>query len=346
LLEKNYNEDFYWNIFFLGTDILRNLWCIYNLSIYKMYKKHWKKRIFWKSKKRKHRKKYKMFKIKIKSNKISYLINFFKYTPVSDITTNILSYSTLTLKSVTNNYLKIFYKDNKNYYSLRYLVKKFKRNFFLKKSMFRDIFFNFHKEDTKIYLRNYDKKPYWKLRKSRILHWGFFYKNTLRKRRYKTFLSNFLKKKKQEVFIITQIISIYCDLRLSFKGFLEIPSILKNALIGTNNLIFMLPKFLKKKKWKIKLHRSIKLWKKVKKWSFLRFKRSLYPWLTNKLKFPKFLKQKISKRSLVASPQVYYDPFTRSFFFLSSYTEFYQTQYSVFENRVFLLKLHMFRYRS
>jgi hypothetical protein len=101
-----------------------------------------------------------MFKIKIKSNKISYLINFFKDTPVSGITTNILSYSTLTLKSVTNNYLKIFYKDNKNYYSLRYLVKKFKRNFFLKKSMFRDIFFNFHKEDTKIYLRNYDKKPY------------------------------------------------------------------------------------------------------------------------------------------------------------------------------------------
>lgn len=337
----------YWNILFLTTNIIQNLWNVFNLFTYKKYKKRWKKRFIWRWKQRKKRKKFKLSKIRIKNHKYTLLPNSINQVRPINSTTNILNYSTITLRSITGTYLQLFYKDNKNYYNTKYLIKFFKRNFFKKVLGFRDIFFNFKEEVTKLYLRNYDRKPYWKLRKSRILHWNFFYNKTLRKRRYKAFLPKFLKKSKYNSFIVTQILSVYCNLHFSFIDFFRISNIAKAIFLNTNMVIYMLPKFLKKKKaWLKKKKKAWKLWKKAKKWSYLRFKRSMYPWLNSKRNFPKFLKQKITKKHVISFSKNHYDTFSHTFGFLNSYQSFYHSQYFMLENKVFLLKLHMFRYKS
>ncbi len=42
-------------------------------------------------------------------------------------------------------------------------------------------------------LRNYQRKPYWKLRTARITHWSLFFKKTIRQTRYKSFIVRYIK---------------------------------------------------------------------------------------------------------------------------------------------------------
>ncbi len=343
MLEKIYNEHKYWNILFFSTNIFINLILLFNSLIYKKYKKRWKKRIAWKWKFRKKRKKFKRIKTKTKNNKL-FMYNFF-HKNIKSLSNKleILSCSTLTLRGITNSYLKLFYKDNKNYYRMLFLKKKK----YIYSLAYSNAFFNFKEDAFKIYLRNYYRKPYWKLRRSRILHWNFFSTKTLRKRRYKGFIEHFLKKSSPKFVIITQLLSIFCRLKFSFIGFYKAASLLNKVWLFTNNIIFMLPKIIKRQKqWIIVKRKNLKFWKKAKKWSFLRQKRFNYPWLTHKRTFPKFLKKKLFKNEMFNFSRLFYDTFSRSFTLCRFYLNFYHSQYFMFEDKPLLLKLHMFRYRS
>ncbi len=343
MLEKIYNEYIYWNILFLSSNFLDNLNQLRNLVIYKKYKKWRKRRIAWKWKFRKKRKKFKLkrFRSKLCKNYISLCLIRKIKQPANRL--NILSCSTLTLRGINKSYIKLFHKDNKSYYK-----KKFIRRFLKMRTLtYNDSFFNFKEDIFRIYFRNYYRKPYWKLRKSRILHWGFFFTKTIRKRRYRGFIMKFMKKSLYKAYIITQLLAIFCRLKFSFNAFFKTLYAIDNVWLHTNNVIFMLPRFIKKQwGWFYFKKKKKKLWKKTKRWAFLNYKRSNYPWLTRKKNFPKFLKKKMFKNESLNFSRLFYDTFSKSFALCRAYVNFYHFQYFMFEHRSFLLKLHMFRYRS
>lgn len=343
MLEKIYNECIYWNILFLSTNFLDNLNQLISLAIYKKYKKWRKRRIAWKWKFRKKRKKFKLKRFKTKLCKNYSSLSFVRNIKQNSKRLDILSCSTLTLRSVNGVYLKLFQKDNKMFFKKKFFRKSLK----MRTLVYSDSFFNFKEDVFKIFFRNYYRKPYWKLRKSRILHWGFFFTNTIRKRRYKSFILHFMKKSVYKSYIVTQLLAIFCKLKFSFIGFFKAASTVDNIWLYTNNVIFMLPRFFKKQRgWFLFKKKSWKLWKKAKRWAFLNFKRSNYPWLTRKKNFPKFLKKKMFKNEFLNFSKLFYDVFSKSFALCRSYVNFYQFQYFMFEHRSLLLKLHMFRYRS
>lgn len=340
MLEEEKITQLFWDINFFSSNVLNNVFLSYNLIIEKKKRrKRWRRRkIFWKRRKR--------FKFKkFRSKKFFFLFNLNKLVRKRSEfkKLNLLNFSTLTSRGINSLYQKLFYKSNKNFYKLGYKSKIIKRSVGLKKNYFLDNFFDFKENKKfKILLRNYDKKPYWKLRTSRILHWGFFFNKTLRKKRYKKFIFNFLRNKEKN-YILSTIISTFCRVRIPFIKFLEISDIIINGLCVNNGTIYLLPRIFKC----IFLNYSNrKFWKKAKRWSFLQFKKSQNHWLARKKNFPKYLKKSLIKNKIKNFDRFIYDSFSRSITTCYYYPNFYQFNFKVIGSRLFLLKLHMFRYKA
>lgn len=345
MLEEEKIIQFYWDINFFSSNVLNNIFLYSNFLSYnliiekKKRRKRWRRRkIFWKRRKR--------FKFKkFRSKKFFLIFNLNKSISKRPVfkKLNLLSCSTLTLRSINSVYQKLFYKSNKSLYKLRYKSKIIKRSLTFKKNYFLDNFFNFKESNKfKILMRNYDKKPYWKLRASRILHWGFFFNKTLKKKRYKNFIFNFLRNKEKN-YILSTIISMFCRVRIPYIKFLEISDIIINELCVSDNNIYLLPRVFK---CIFLNYRNRKFWKKAKRWSFLQFKKSQNPWLVRKKNFPKYFKKSLVKEKMINFDRFIYDSFSRSMTTCYYYPNFYQFNFKLIGSRLFLLKLHMFRYKA
>jgi len=350
MLEKIYNECIYWHTLFLSTNFIENYWKLINIYIYKKNKrkKKWKKLRRWvvKKKFKKFKKKLKKkLKLKIKTRKYVFFISNFSKI-YSKLTNNaILNNSTITLRTLTNGYLNFFYKNIKIHRTTQYAIRKFAKTTHSKLNKFFNVFYNFTKGALKIFFRNYHKKPYWKLRKSRLLHWNFFTNKTICKRRYKNFLKKTIKMPNATNHSMSQLILSFCRIKISYTSMLQYNNNIIQNLISKNKMSIMLPIFFKKTfYWKKIKKKKAKLWKKAKKWSYLRFKKSLYPWLSKKKTFPAFFKKQglKSKQFLMGSAQ--YDSFIRSVYLLNVHNLYYNSEYNLCSSNK-LLKLHNFRYK-
>lgn len=262
-------------------------------------------------------------KIKLKRNKINsiniiLLIQNFIIKYVKNFYQNLLQLILLNKKIYEYNLLYFFYKYNREDY-------------------FQNSFSN--------YLYDYNRKPFWKLRKSRNVHWSVIYSKTIKKRRYINFNKFSLK-----------FINIFFDKFIPFIVYLNsyyiswynIQKITKLLKLYNINLkkksIFQLPIFLNYFiNWKLSKKKKIYLKKKVGRWSFLNFKKFCQPWLQKKKNFPKVVKKLFPKLNILVK-DLYYDYNIGSLLILKK-----QLSKNIpFINNIYnnyLLKLNTFRYK-
>jgi len=167
----------------------------YNLKyeLFKVIKKKFKRKVKRKLrfKRLKRVRKFRIFKRLLKRKKI--VIKIKKFTSKSIISykknkikkpTHLFQKVTLTQRMVQNINLFFFYKLNSH------LVDDF-NTFTGNLEAYSTGVEDFKK--FKIMLRNYQRKPYWKLRTARITHWSLFFKKTIRQTRYKSFIVRYIK---------------------------------------------------------------------------------------------------------------------------------------------------------
>lgn len=296
----------------------------------------------WKFKKRKLRKLYSLKKIrkfirfKRFKRKNYFVLNkiligsskFFK------IPKNILVQKIPLTHKVLNTYnVEFFYKLNKN----------------TKKINLEDSnnFTWWTNEDCKftIYSRNYHQKPYWKLRTSRIIHWKLFYKKTIRKQRYKGFLTKFMKKYTKFSYDYTFLVNFFTKFNISWTRTSKFPTLCKTLFFEKTKNIIKFPIFFNNFfKWRFLKKRNYILKKKIGRWSFLNFKRFKFPWLQRKKNTPKNVN--------------HIQPSLHSFFYIgnldrltgclllnANLKNYTLPVLDTFKSN-FLVKLHMYRYKS
>ena len=241
----------------------------------------------------------------------------------------------LTKKVINDSNLELFYKLNKNIDE-----QTFNSTLFLNLNTF-----NVEEEFT-LYLRNYHQKPYWKLRQSRVSHWNFFFSKTLRKHRYKKFIDFYVKKYDKFGNIYQYLSNYFTGLSISWSRMSRFNNLLKkNLSIKLNSSVLILPMFNNKYiDWQILKKKNYKIKKKIAKWSYLNYKRYTFPWLQKKKNFPKAVKH--------IFPKFYYfkkisqfDPFT-NYLYLSENLKNYSIPFYEQFKVNFLIKLHMYRYKS
>ena len=276
---------------------------------------------------------------KYNNNSISFIDNFegfFKRKHVIQ-TPSLVDRAPLTQRVVETSYLELFYKLNKEglriEHSDNYLSFKDKKMS--------------HENDLTIFLRNYHKKPYWKLRLSRIIHWDFFFKSkTIREQRYKSFAPKFLKKQQSFTNIAVYFVIFFTNIQISWIRAQKLIVYLKEILIRkASNSVYFLPIILSNiVHWKFICENNIIKKKIINRWSYLKYKHWQFPWLQKKKNFPKIIKH-IQPNIEVLKKLTHYDTMTGYLLFFYevkkfqlSFTECFKVNFSV--------KIHMYRYNS
>lgn len=159
----------------------------------------------------------------------------------------------------------------------------------LEKSIF-SFYFNLYKLKTiktyklKIYYRDYNKKPYWKLRESRLTLWNYFKRSTLNKRKYVNFNTTFLKKQYISVFFFNIYLKTLSALYIPQISLDRIkPHIISYFLILNplkKKLIFKLPLFFSNYiNWDLLVKKELKFNKKIGKYFYKKYLQKIKPWL-------------------------------------------------------------------
>lgn len=299
-----------------------------------IYKKHYIKKI------RSIRKFKNIFKSKLyRLNNLIYNFNFTyvikrEYdTPIKILTQRI----TLTKRVVEDSNLHYFFKFNKNYENhYQDLIKSANSN----TSKFSI------NEDFTLFLRNFHKKPYNKLRLARLVHWGFFFKKTIKKQKYKKFINPYIKKSHTKYLDQLFIFCYFLNCKISPTRLNRITKQL-TSLVTTqlSAKIISLPIISNQYiSWSFFKKKNSKLKHKLGKWSFLNFKKFLYPWLQKKKNFPKIVEH-IQPKFLYLSQLMQLDPSTNYLYLTKKLNKFF-TPISENLKLNFYLKLHMFRYKA
>lgn len=95
--------------------------------------------------------------------------------------------------------------------------------------------------DLLIYLRNYHQKPYHKLRKARIAHWGLFFNKTLRKQRYKGFINRFVKKPNKLSYVMNYFVNVFTKMKFSWTRVDKLESFFKLYFVEYSRNIVRIP---------------------------------------------------------------------------------------------------------
>lgn len=241
----------------------------------------------------------------------------------------------LTERVLNNSYLEFFYKFKKE---KTYIQEQLNSCLNMKYS-------EPDYENFTVYLRNYHQKPFWKLRLARIIHWNFFFKKkALKKQRYKSFLSFFLKKYKKYSSVYIYLINLFLFSQVSWTRIQKFLSPFKQLLVTKlNRSIYLLPlSFFKLINWRKEKKKSFKSRKKIGKWSYLNYKRSQYPWLQKKKNFPKIIKH-LEPNTNTFKKFMQYDPGTGAVVFFRSLNKF-SLDFSEMFKANYLIKLHGYRY--
>lgn len=244
----------------------------------------------------------------------------------------------LTQRLIDEEYAEFFYKLNKDKTDELHIPDSF---------LEYDIFGETYDDDLflTVYLRNYDQKPYWKLKVSRVIHWEFFFNKSLREQRYKGFLRNFLKKYNKFDTVLLQYITYFSLFQCSWTRISAIKSFLRSVLTTSKNNIIFTPLFFSNYfNWNFFKKKNFRRRKKVGKWSYLNFKRYVCPWLTKKKNFPKRIKHLRPNFNYLKNISQF-DPLTG---YLALFTKPYNYTVSPIEYFKLnsLIKLHTYRYHA
>jgi hypothetical protein len=138
----------------------------------------------------------------------------------------------LTDKVCKRNDLEFFYKLNK----------KTSQNLnIISKSNILNSNYSNHK--MRIFLRNFHQKPYWKLRKARIIHWNLFFNKTIRRQRYRVFINKFVKYHKNLSYNYTYFITLFTKFTFSWTRIAKWGSFFKSMVVCRDKFILRLPFF-------------------------------------------------------------------------------------------------------
>lgn len=200
-------------------------------------------------------------------------------------------------------------------------------------------------EDFLIYLRNYHQKPYHKFRKARIAHWSFFFNKTLRKQRYKGFISKYLKKYNKISYSLSFFMNFFTKMKFSWTRMDKLESFFKLYIVEYSNNIVRIPMiFANFFKWNLLKRRNFILRKKMGRWSYLNFRRATCPWLQRKKNTPKINKH-IQPNFYQFNAISYWD-FMTGFLYLSENLKSHAIPpVNQFKTNL-LIKLHMYRYKA
>lgn len=296
--------------------------------------------------------KFKKFKLKRRKLRKLYVLKKMKRT----IIFRKLRKRTFETRSFFTNFEFEFYKAGNNILVKRMPVsKRVMENtsveFFYKlnKKKNRNVIEDFDiidddKPDLFIYLRNYHQKPYHKLRKARIAHWGLFFNKTLRKQRYKGFINRFVKKPNKLTYALSYFANVFTRLKFSWTRIDKLESFFKLYIIEYSKNILRIPMlFTNFFRWKILKRRSFFLRKKMGRWSYLNFRRATCPWLQRKKNTPK-VNYHIQPNMFYFHSISYWD-FMTGFLYLEEDVRAHSVPpFDQFKSNL-LVKLHMYRYK-
>lgn len=240
----------------------------------------------------------------------------------------------LTDRVISKNNLEFFYKLNKH--TSEDLLLSANSNI-LKSNILLNKF--------KVYLRNFHQKPYWKLRKARILHWMLFSNKTIRKNRYKNFINRFMKRNETLSYNYTFFVNFFTRFFVSWTRVSKFESFFKRSLVNKDQTVLKLPlMFNSFFNWKILKKKNYFLKKKIGRWSYLNFKRSQLPWLQRKKNSPKAVNH-IQPNNQLLNSLGNWDIMTGSVHLTKNLPLFtFPTKDSFKVN--WQIKLHMYRYKS
>lgn len=319
---------------FYLSQILLNIFKKKKVSLRKKYKKRWLKRTKFKKLKKirffRHLRKWWLRKHKFKKLSQFRTRNFFYTKKFADIPTQILIKKVpLTNLAINDSALEYNYKLNKKNKRNKTVLKKHN----LKKKLV-------------LYMRNYHQKPYWKLRQARRTHWNLFFNKSIRSQRYKQFINTYLKKYYKSSYERIHLINLFTKLQISWKRLQSTPDIYKSNLIECfKQPIILLPLFhVNFFQWKSLKKRNFKLRKKIGKWSFLNFKKSVFPWLQKRKNFPKQIHH--------IQPNIKLLKYTSQFDIMTSSLCLLKPLDSIMLDIInhcktnSLIKLHMYRYKA
>lgn len=321
---------------------------LFKYKILKMWPKYkktsWKKHFKYKGRRYKFmrilRSLYRFFKLsKYFSIKPKFLFNVNVLPHINQTTKNavLTQKITLTSKVIEDEYLHFFYKYNK--------VKRDENVVGFYKLESSCINHDIDK-DLYIYSRNYHKKPYFKLKIARDNHWRVFTtKKTIRKQRYKDFIKHQIKNYYQYLDTYIFLLNFYTKFKMSWFNTSYLKTILKYFILSSyKNKIFILPRFISKYLvWSYFSKRKKYLNRKISKWSYLRYKKFICPWLQRKKRFPKKLKHLLPKNYLTRII-THYDPLSNYIWVNEKKPKQVLNPFNIFKTN-FYLKLHMYRYK-
>lgn len=244
----------------------------------------------------------------------------------------------ITRRLMEEEYTEFFYKLNKDEVEELYIP-----DAFLEDNIFEDV------EDDEpflhIYLRDYDQKPYWKLRIARTLHWKIFFNKTLRAQRYTNFSKIYLKKYQKINTVLLQYVSYFSLFQCSWTRLSLLKTFLKKIVVTTENNIVFTPLFFANYfNWKFFKKKNFRNRKKIGKWSFLNFKRYICPWLTKKKNFPSRLKH-LRPHFTQFNYNSQFDPLTGYIVLFDKFTNYTVPAIDYFKINA-LIKLHTYRYNA
>ena len=253
-------------------------------------------------------------------------------------------------KSIYINYLNIIQKKEKkekiiynNLFLNKFSVKSFFIDFYLKSKQTKNILKKNTKQN-KTFLFNFWKKKLTTFKCARAIHWGYYTKKTIKKRRYKNFLSFFLKKlNRSEDYIINCFILKFSLSYIFWKNFTTLyleffEKKIKEKVIYQIPVSLLFWTFLKK-------NQSVKkkIQKKIQKWIKNKSKIQKKFWMKSKQNIPPFFSKQIYHNKH-ASNDVQYDFLTNYFCILKKKKIFTSLNGPIGSNK--LLKLHDFRYKA
>lgn len=313
------------------------------------FKKLKKKRKFRKKKFKKlylFRRLRRVFKFKVfkKKNRHDLLnVNVFKYFKNIFFNKNVTLKIPLTQKIINNSYLKFFYKRRK--WSKRNKLPFFFEFQTLAVPGYKNVLQRSKKKLT-MFLRNYDQKPFWKLRTARHLHWKlFFKKKTLKRQCYNQFLLKYMKKYNKMYYFYYYLITIFTKFKISWHRLKQFPIFSHQELVSTTDSIIILPLFLRQYfNWKIFKKITWKRRKKIGRWSYLKYKAFLLPWIKRKRNFPKAIKHLSPKLSLF-KVYSYIDHMTGYIFLFKQFNKLILPTYEQHKTN-YMIRLHVYRYKA
>ena len=198
-----------------------------------------------------------------------------------------------------------------------------------------------------INFRDYNRKPYWKLRKARLVHWDLETSNTINKRRYTNYLATSFSKDQNTLFSSSFL--HMASVNLPHTQFQKINKSLTKHFwisnISPRYSIFKLPIFLTNYlNWNLYNKKEALIGKKLGKWAYLNFKRFVSPWLDKKKKkIPYFLNSRSVKYDFFKKYSYFDSNVSVGLLFKETGDE--KNPLSRIVNNNFLLKLNVFRYQ-